>query len=128
MFSATVPSTIHATGILDAEPKRFPRLSVVEPFMAAGPIYLGSHDGVEALPYVFAFRNVLDDDDQVAVASATVTPSGPLVNQVTASGSSVVFWIGAGGTPGVTYSVTISITTASGVTTDRTGTFDCRVR
>ncbi len=67
----------------------------------------------ERLSYTITYEKVLPEGDNVSAVSASVSPEGLIVDDVTNADPRVRFWV-SGGTSGVRYKVTISTDTADG--------------
>ncbi len=70
-----------------------------------------SKDVAERLDYKINWADFLDGDT-IASAVVTVDPPGPTLERTDVDSSSVTAWL-SGGTPGVLYTLTYSIVTAS---------------
>lgn len=69
----------------------------------------------ERLSYSVDYTDALTDGDNVQSATASVSPAGLTVNNVSVIDPRVRFWVN-GGTSGVTYKVTLTVNTADGRT------------
>lgn len=67
----------------------------------------------ERLSYTINYASALTDGDNIESAYATVSPTGLTVENVSTMDPKVRFWV-TGGTPDVTYKVTITTNTADG--------------
>lgn len=67
----------------------------------------------ERLSYTINYADSLTDGDNLESATATVSPPGLTVDNVSALDPRVKFWV-TGGVPGTRYKVTITTTTADG--------------
>lgn len=68
---------------------------------------------VERLSYTINYADDLTDGDNVESATATVSPPGLTVDNVSPIDPRVKFWV-TGGVPGTRYKVTITTNTADG--------------
>lgn len=67
----------------------------------------------ERFSYTIDYSEALTQDDNITTVSASVAPVGLLVDNVGAYDPVVRFWA-AGGESGVTYKVTVTVTTDDG--------------
>lgn len=69
----------------------------------------------ERQSYTIDYTDVLTDGDNVETATATVSPAGLSVQNVSPIDPRVRFWV-TGGTPNTSYKVTVTTNTADGRT------------
>lgn len=67
----------------------------------------------ERLSYSIDYADALTDGDNVATATAAVSPAGLTVDNVSVIDPRVRFWV-SGGTSGRNYKVTLTVNTADG--------------
>lgn len=67
----------------------------------------------EKLSYTVEYEDVLTENDEVESAVVLASPSGLIISNVSIFPNRVRFWVN-GGTDGLTYKVTLSVTTADG--------------
>lgn len=69
----------------------------------------------ERLSYTIDYTDALTDGDNIDTATATVSPAGLLIQNVSPIDPRVRFWV-TGGVSGTTYKVTVTANTADGRT------------
>lgn len=91
--------------------------------VAPPPLNWPTKDPVDVLDYQFDITPALvgNDEDTIATLDVTIEPSNPgclILKSATADGAVAVLWL-AGGQAGVTYTITLVITTTNGRTINR---------